>query len=49
MSTKKAIQVMSSLAKTNAGPSLTMLAKTSPYAQVTRNSPNADKLVDGAI
>ena len=26
-----------------------MLAKTSPYAQVSRNSPNADKLVDGAI
>jgi len=49
MSTKRAIQVVGSLAKTNAAATLTNLAKASPYAHVSRNSPNAAKLVDGAI
>ena len=49
MSSKKAVQVLSNLAKTGASNQITFLAKTSPYAHVTRNSPNADKLIDGAI
>jgi len=49
MSSKKGIQVLGSLAKTDAAAAITTLAKLSPYAHATRNSPNAAKLVDGAI
>ena len=49
MSAKKGIQIVSSLAKTDAGKHLTNLAKASPYAHPSRNNPNAAKLIDGAI
>ena len=43
------VTTVSKIANSESAATVQNLAKLNPYATVTRNSPNADKLVDGAI
>ena len=46
---RKMVTTVSKIADSNSVATVQNLAKLNPYSTVTRNSPNADKLADGAI